>query len=255
MKTDVINSIVEAATALHNALENAIRGQIWGFCWGGGTTEHLAALRRLNELANEYTSNMLEAQEPARVKDYYRRQIEHCKALCPYPDCGFYRTPIIDATKCVLAAAIDSAAKMHKRDCSDEEDKEEYLVRAYQYQSEFVGRIAALADWWQTIEPRRRLERLAEHPQANTEQAQKYFARAIDKGFMTETSTGYRWLRPEPPARGSKAALAYFLGQVYGNYTPDKELEALFGFNRLGDAGLKSKTPQASIIDKEIFGD
>lgn len=249
MRTAVINSIVEAAKVLHDTLEKAIRGQIWyiwDFCCGRHITDNLMALRRLNELTDEYTSNMLEAQEPARVKDYYRRQIERCKGLCPYQDCGLYGTPIIDKTKCVLRYVIERM--------NDDDDKEFYLPLAYQYQSEFVSRIAALADWWQTIEPRRRFECLERCQQANTARAQKYFARAIDKGFMAETSTGFKWLVPE--GRGNKAALAYFVGKVYPeNYTPDKELEALFGYSRLGKAKSVSATPQASIIEKEIFGD
>lgn len=250
MRTAVINSIVEAAKVLHDALENAIRGQIWDFCCGWHITDNLMALRRLNELTDEYTSNMLETQWQDRVKDYYRRQIERCKGLCPYQDCGLYGTPIIDKTKCVLRYVIEREAER----INDDDYKEFYLPLAYQYQSEFVSGIAKLVDWWQATEPRRRLERLSEYPQADTPRAQKYFARAIDKGFMAETSTGYKWLVPE--GRGNKAALAYFVSRVYPeNYTPDKELEALFGYSRLGEAARASATPQASIIDEEIFGD
>jgi len=259
MRTEIITSMIEAATALHELFVEAStppfeKHSVFALnelIWQVSTDRYLAALSRLNELKNEYAGNILAAPEPARVKDYYRQQVKRCKELCPYTD-----------SKSELEPAIEKLAERCKgkegyKPIADSEDKQEYLRRAKIRQHDFASHTAALAAWWQSIEPSRRLERLSAYPQANTERAQEYFAIAIDKGFMREMSTGYEWLKPERGTRGNKAALAYFIGKVYKkeNYTPDKELEALFGYKRLGDAASKSQTPQASIIDKEIFGD
>lgn len=247
--------MVEAATALHELFvkatappfNNGTFSALHELVWRESTSNYLAALSRLDGLKNEYSNNTLTAPEPARVKDYYRQQIQRCKELCPFDD-----------GENGLAPAIEKLAERCKgkngyKAIADDDEKHEYLWRAEERQHLFARYTAALAAWWGTIEPRRRLECLAQYSQANTERAQRYFVIAIDKGFMTETSTGYRWL--QPGGRGNKAALAYFIGRVYDeNYTPDKELEALFGYSRLGEAARNSATPYATEIDK-IFND
>lgn len=264
MNTEVINSMVEAATALRSLFDAALaeaadieynsNGEIRAkasrlseLCFSDWITRHYTQLGRLNELKNEYSSNVLTAPEPARVKEYYRQQIQRCKELCPYADGENMLEPVIEklAERC--------KGKKGYKVIADDDEKQEYLWRAADRQQVFARRTAAIADWWNTIEPSPGLKPLAAYPMANTERARKYFAKAILAGMMMETSTGYKWLLPE--GRGNKAALAYFLGRVYkDNYTPDKELEALFGYSRLGQAARNSATPYATEIDK-IFDD
>lgn len=94
-----------------------------------------------------------------------------------------------------------------------------------------------------------------------TERAKKYFSRAIDAGFMTETDTGYKWISG---GNRGKVRLAYFLHQIYNpegvESIPYKQLEALFGVNRLDssvDGALNTKRPQGwrKEIESKIFYD
>lgn len=76
---------------------------------------------------------------------------------------------------------------------------------------------------------------LEAHREPSTEQAKKYFVKAIEAGFMEKTDTGYKWIFGGK--KGVKAALAYFLMKVYNpdntQTIPFKELESLFGVSRL----------------------
>lgn len=68
----------------------------------------------------------------------------------------------------------------------------------------------------------------------STERAKKYFAKAIEAGFMVKTDIGYKW------TFGGNARLAYFLMCVYNpngvGVTPFKNLENLFGVRGLAMA-------------------
>lgn len=75
----------------------------------------------------------------------------------------------------------------------------------------------------------------------NTERAQKYFTRAIDRGYMEYENGRFRWIGIGNTAH--KSQLAYFLGRIYGyRYSvsgntgtefPTDELNALFGETKL----------------------
>ena len=75
-------------------------------------------------------------------------------------------------------------------------------------------------------------------PEIMTERAKKYFAKAIEAGFMEQRGNGYKWTFRNGQ-RGAKAALAHFLESVYSpdksspQIIPFKALERLFGVNRL----------------------
>ena len=85
----------------------------------------------------------------------------------------------------------------------------------------------------------------------NRNDAQKYFKRAIEKGYMKYEGGKYEWLGV-PNVKGPKSQLAYFCGKVYGyewgivdgnpknivygnigTEIPEGELIALFGVNKL----------------------
>lgn len=267
MSTEIINSFVSAATTLHNLFENGEIGQFSCFLGSPEMCRAIASLEALEWLKNEYSGNMIEAAMPDKVNDYYRGAINKCKELCPYGFCeikyehteGQTPWPIpegwiekymkIDYKACVAAWPIMREKERGKIDSSD---AYEYLCAAHSYQNDIAKAIAKLIEWWYTIEPSRTLELLAQYPKANTPEAQKYFAIAIDKGYMIETANGYEWKRPE--GRGKWAALGYFLSRVYYPI-PEKEMQYLFGKNRLGQAARDSATPHMLEIEKDIFGD
>lgn len=105
-------------------------------------------------------------------------------------------------------------------------------------------------------------------PDLDTERARKYFARAVEVGYMKPTATGYKW--EFGGDHGAKARLAYFVERIYCPTVTDtiradtiKPLQLLFGVERLdraiqqnADTG-KSKAVMKwrAEIDKNIFGD
>ncbi len=86
-------------------------------------------------------------------------------------------------------------------------------------------------------------------PDIMTDRAKKYFAKAIQAGFMEQTGNGYKWVF----RNGLKAALCYFIMKVYSpdiadpKPIPYKALEKLFDVARLDSAlsaMLNAKKPQ-----------
>ena len=75
----------------------------------------------------------------------------------------------------------------------------------------------------------------------DTEKARKYFAKAIEKKYMTIENDKYRWIGTND--KGNRSELAYFLGKVYkyehtdngnaGENFPEESLNNLFGVTRL----------------------
>lgn len=105
-------------------------------------------------------------------------------------------------------------------------------------------------------------------PDLDTERARKYFARAVEVGYMKPTASGYKWEFGDN--RGAKARLAYFVERIYCPTATDKiradkirQLQQLFEVERLdraiqqnADTG-KSKAVMKwrAEIDKNIFCD
>ena len=85
----------------------------------------------------------------------------------------------------------------------------------------------------------------------NTETAHKVFGRAIVRGWMSKTASGYKWQGIDGKGgRGSKAQLAYLCGKVYGyshttnsgnvgGRVPLEALQTLFDVTRLDRALLQ----------------
>ncbi len=75
----------------------------------------------------------------------------------------------------------------------------------------------------------------------DTERAQTYFRKAIDKGYLKYEDGEFTWIGVG--GKGLKSQLAYFCGKVYGykhsefgnkgDEFPEEELNALFGVTRL----------------------
>lgn len=86
----------------------------------------------------------------------------------------------------------------------------------------------------------------------NTERAQKYFTKAIDRGYMEYENGRFRWIGV--CRTGIKSQLAYFLGRIYGyrhsvsgntgTEFPADELNALFGETKLYDLLVQAHTAQ-----------
>ncbi len=87
----------------------------------------------------------------------------------------------------------------------------------------------------------------------DTEQARKYFARAVDAGLMSEQ---YKWLE-------SKSQLGYFCYKIYERPRPINELERFFDVKKLSsditNASISAKRADVkkwrARQDKEIFFD
>lgn len=79
----------------------------------------------------------------------------------------------------------------------------------------------------------------------NTDEAQKAFAKAIEKGWIEKSTTGLKWLGTD--GKGKKAELAYLCASIYGyiyssykgnlgNNVPYEALNKYFGVTRLDRA-------------------
>lgn len=96
----------------------------------------------------------------------------------------------------------------------------------------------------------------------DTERARKYFARAVEVGYMTPTGTGYKW--NFGGERGCLARLGYFVERVYcpknTEQLPEQSINKLFVVNRIASAITQlhnAKKPQKwrAEIDNKIFFD
>ena len=88
-------------------------------------------------------------------------------------------------------------------------------------------------------------ERLSLPKAINTERAQTYFQKAIDKGYMKIDNGSFSWIgvKKRPSGTPNISELAYFLGKVYeyrhsvsgntGKKIPEDELNSLFGVTKL----------------------
>lgn len=72
-------------------------------------------------------------------------------------------------------------------------------------------------------------------PEPQPEPKQQYFDKAVEKGVMRKTESGYKWLFG---GNCGKVRLAYFLTKIHGKYgkIPFKHYEELFGMKRLDRA-------------------
>lgn len=87
----------------------------------------------------------------------------------------------------------------------------------------------------------------------NTDKAKKYFARAIEAGYMTRDKNGYKW---EYGGNKGQIRLGYFCYKVFDQPRPINCLEALFGVKKLSssitNASYKPNTAGANRWRKEI---
>lgn len=87
----------------------------------------------------------------------------------------------------------------------------------------------------------------------NTDKAKKYFARAIEAGYMTRDKNGYKW---KYGGNKGQIRLGYFCYKVFDQPRPISRLEELFGVNRLSasitNASFKPSTAGTKQWRKEI---
>lgn len=67
----------------------------------------------------------------------------------------------------------------------------------------------------------------------DTEQARKYFARALEAGYMRNEGKGYKWLYG---GNRGQARLGYFCNKVYPHPRPINKLEEIFGVKKLSSS-------------------
>lgn len=99
-------------------------------------------------------------------------------------------------------------------------------------------------------------------PELDTERARKYFARAMEIGWINRTSTGYEWTYGGQ--RGRLVRLGYFVEKVYcpanSGQLPEKALNRLFGVERISSVitqmhSAKRTQQWKTEIDNKIFYD
>lgn len=95
-------------------------------------------------------------------------------------------------------------------------------------------------EWWE------------KYPELDTTEARLYVSRAIERGFIQQTSTGFKWIRAKREGEGDNTLMALFWGMIYcgdkimpsrygdkwklgnGGIFPDSKLKKLMGVNTLG---------------------
>ena len=90
----------------------------------------------------------------------------------------------------------------------------------------------------------------------NTERVRKYFARAVEAGYMTRTNTGYKWNK-------KKVELGYFVYLIFCpnnvGTIPQKCINKVFGCNRLDTSisqiNFNSPRPWMQEMKERIFFD
>lgn len=84
----------------------------------------------------------------------------------------------------------------------------------------------------------------------DTERARKYFAKALDDGFMKKTDKGYEWIYGE---NKGQIRLGYFCSKVYPKedyiQRPINVLEELFGVNKLSASISRAETMEPKRAD------
>lgn len=82
-----------------------------------------------------------------------------------------------------------------------------------------TGATGTAPEWWER------------YPELDTPEARLYVSRAIERGFIKQTSTGFEWI--PIMGRGGKAQLGYFLSMIYQRPRPINTLERLFDVKKL----------------------
>lgn len=115
------------------------------------------------------------------------------------------------------------------------------LVKSHK--DSFIGlkRVCELVEFAKELEEKEFFKIASNVYSAITPRAEKYFERAINKGYMQVSGNGYKW--SWGGAKGAKARLAYFLEKLYCPSPTDKfssevirQLEILFDVVRLDRA-------------------
>lgn len=97
-------------------------------------------------------------------------------------------------------------------------------------------------------------------PELDTEEVRKYFARAINIGYMKKEGNGYRWLFG---GNKGQVRLGYFCNKVFLQPRPINKLEQIFGVKKLSasitNAGIEATRADVKKwrdeMDNNIFKD
>lgn len=88
-------------------------------------------------------------------------------------------------------------------------------------------------------------------PELDTEEARKYFAKAINIGYMKKEGNGYRWLFG---GNKGQVRLGYFCNKVYTKPRPINKLEQIFGVKKLS-ASITNADIEATRADVKKWRD
>ena len=88
-------------------------------------------------------------------------------------------------------------------------------------------------------------------PELDTEEARKYFAKAINIGYMKKEGNGYRWLFG---GNKGQVRLGYFCNKVYTRPRPINKLEQIFGVKKLS-ASITNADIEATRADVKKWRD
>lgn len=88
-------------------------------------------------------------------------------------------------------------------------------------------------------------------PELDTEEARKYFAKAINIGYMKKEGNGYRWLFG---GNKGQVRLGYFCNKVYTSPRPINKLEQIFGVKKLS-ASITNADIEATRADVKKWRD
>ncbi len=87
----------------------------------------------------------------------------------------------------------------------------------------------------------------------NTDEARKYFARALERGYMKKTETGCKWLFGGDKGQ---SRLGYFCNKVFAQPRPINKLEQIFGVKKLSasisNAEIEAKRDDVKQWRKEM---
>lgn len=173
--------------------------------------------------------------------EYVRRELlfqEACNAVTRFYETAqpyaLHSNPCMEKEEERLLRAVDEADKDRWPDAPPLQPAEAEMPTKSVPTPTMIER---LLQWLQPDAAEPTAEPLSQYPKLDTERARTAFAKAIERGYMERTASGYKWLFGGD--RG-KARLAYFVERVYCPTPTDtltaeicRQIEQLFGVNRL----------------------
>lgn len=211
------------------------------------------ALFECGEITKTKAPNFVTGQE---VEAYYfdrteREKREHRKAVllntAYTPDRNGEEMFKIDFLKWrKLVKEISVKEQKKAGDCLPLYEEEVRFDKMVEEKQELWDRIKTV---FEHREPKQQSVQLP--PELDTEEARKYFAKAINIGYMKKEGNGYRWLFG---GNKGQVRLGYFCNKVYTRPRPINKLEQIFGVKKLS-ASITNADIEATRADVKKWRD